>query len=98
LKTVFSRFWMVDADMDGSKMLTFGPRSGLLGFGGTVVGGVVGVPECVHFWLAPPPHVQSCSFAPSARLLSLMSRHLPALTLIRSFAALRVHCWLVSPA
>nr|BFE72215.1 hypothetical protein GCM10020092_055160 [Actinoplanes digitatis] len=98
LKTVLSRLWMADCDIDGSKIVTFGPRSGLPLPGGTVVGGVVGPPETVHFWLAPPPHVQSWSFAPSARLLSLMSRHLFALTLTRSRPAVYVHCWLVSPA
>jgi hypothetical protein len=38
----------------------------------------------VHFWLVAPVHVQIWSSAPSAVLLSLMSRHLPEPVLTRS--------------
>src|SRR5258705_5267883 len=93
---------MVAADIDGSKMDTFGPRSGGVPggvVGGTVVGvgeGVVPPPGRTHCWLAPPPQSQICSRVPSAELGPVASRHLLDVGLI-SRPALATHCWAPVP-
>ncbi len=87
LKTEVSRLWMVEADIDGSKTKTFGPKSGAPPVGGGDTGGVVGgVPptgtsekDCA----AVPLQVYCCSCALSAVLADGTSRHLPLLRLTK---------------
>src|SRR6266498_2712203 len=98
---------MVDADIDGSKIDTFGPRSGLPVPGGTV-GGVVGAvpPGSVHCWLAPPVQLQICSWLPLAELQFVASRHFPEPVLTRAppdtvhfwaFVPLQSYSWILVP-
>src|SRR3954447_19680407 len=51
----------------------------------------------VHFWLAPPVHVQSSTSVPLAVASPVTSRHSPDCTPVTVPSALRFHCWLAPP-
>src|SRR5690349_4150861 len=87
--------WLID----GSKMVTFGPKSGVppggvvvggVVVGGAVVGGGVVPPGRFHCWFAPPVQSQICRRVPSAELTPVASRHLPDPVLM-SWVPLTVH-------
>ncbi len=108
---MFNRDWMVDADIDGSKTDTFGPRSGLVPWVGVTVG--VGVAVGVGVGVEPPTgtrlnacaavplQVYCCSWVLSAVPAAGTSRHLPLLRLTKWYAPLAswtgCHCWLLPP-
>jgi hypothetical protein len=99
LNTLVSLLWMVAALIDGSKIETFGPKSGALPLGVVVgVGDGVGVvaPGRVHCWFAPPVQVQICNGVPSAELTPVASRHLPE-PVLTSWVPLVVHFWALVP-
>src|SRR5256714_13377936 len=91
--------WLID----GSKIDTLGPKSGVPGglvVGGAVVGGAVvggGVPPGrFHCWLAPPVQAQICSGVPSAEDTPVASRHLPD-PVFTNWVPLAVHFWALVP-
>src|SRR2546421_546359 len=89
--------WMVEADIDGSKTVTFGPKSGVPAGGG----GVVPPEPRVNDWAAVPLQVYCCNWTLSAVEALGTSRHLPLLRFTKWYApeasATGCHCWLAPP-
>lgn len=69
--------WIVAAGVDGSKTVTFGPRSGVPG------GGVASTGLTKNDWAAVPLHVYCWSCTLSAVDALGTSRHLPLLRLTK---------------
>jgi hypothetical protein len=98
LKTDVSLLWIVDADIDGSKTVTFGPKSGVPGGGGGVV---PPPPPSENDCAAEPLQVYCCNCTLSAVDAFGTSRHFPLLRLTKWSRPLPSstgsHCWLLPP-
>jgi hypothetical protein len=111
LNTEFSLLWMDDADIDGSKISTFGPRSGLPLDGGVEVGVAVGLTDGVGDEPPTGTRANDCALVPlqayccNCTLSEVdpagTSRHLPVFRLSMwyepSASWTGCHCWLFPP-